>query len=95
MPLNFVALLRPKPSRVQVARVEEIVHKVREDVHEKEPGVLRYQWFRAGSTEKPLSVVWETSTMDWLAETDEKENNMAVPIEVLPLEQFAGWESRS
>jgi hypothetical protein len=31
----------------------------------------------------------------WLVENDEKEDNMIAPIEVLPLEQFAGWESRS
>jgi hypothetical protein len=31
----------------------------------------------------------------WLVENDKKEANMTAPIEVLPLEQFAGWESRS
>lgn len=33
--------------------------------------------------------------MAWLVENDKKEENFAAPLEVLPLEQFAGWESRS
>ncbi|KAK4033267.1 hypothetical protein C8A01DRAFT_19770 [Parachaetomium inaequale] len=106
MALHFVALLHPKPDRV--ARVKEIAHKVCDEVHDKEPGALKYQWFRTGSTEKPLIVVWETyldqaavdthksgSILAWLIENDKKESNMAAPIELLPLEQFAGWESRS
>ncbi|AEO62200.1 83bf384a-9f5e-4ba6-ae0d-8a33fa3c040d [Thermothielavioides terrestris] len=106
MPLNFIAMLYPKPDRV--ARVEEIARQVCESVHEKEPGVLKYQWFRAGGTDKPLIVVWETyldqaavdahtssPVMAWLVENDKKEENMAAPITVMPLEQFAGWENRS
>ncbi|KAK3905516.1 hypothetical protein C8A05DRAFT_12682 [Staphylotrichum tortipilum] len=105
MALNFVALLFPKPDRV--ARVEEIAKKVCEHVHEKEPGVLKYQWFKATGSEKPLIVVWETyrdqaaveahktsSILAWLVENDKKEANMAAPISVIPLKQFAGWESR-
>jgi hypothetical protein len=80
MPLNFVALLHPKPDRVARVRrkkewapnrvkpadtrltfqVEEIARKICEYVQENEPGVLQYRWFRAGGTEKPLIVVWET-----------------------------------
>jgi hypothetical protein len=89
--------------------------------------VLKYQWFRASGSEKPLIVVWETyahlglrnhgvhpdktlflryrdqdaveahktsSILAWLVENDRKEENMAAPISVIPLEQFAGWESR-
>jgi hypothetical protein len=33
--------------------------------------------------------------MAWLIENDQKEDNFAEPISVMPLEQFAGWESRS
>ncbi|KAL2255539.1 hypothetical protein VTK26DRAFT_3164 [Humicola hyalothermophila] len=103
--LNFLALLYPKPDRV--ARVEEIAKSVCEYVHEKEPGVLKYQWFKTGSPEKPLIVVWETyinqeavethkssSKMAWLIEVSEKEDNLTTPISVYPLEQFAGWSSR-
>jgi quinol monooxygenase YgiN len=41
-------------------QVEEIVQTICDSVYEKEPGALKYQWFRAGGTEKPLIVVWET-----------------------------------
>ncbi|KAK3309243.1 uncharacterized protein B0T15DRAFT_526649 [Chaetomium strumarium] len=58
MTLNYIALLHPKPDRV--ARVEEIARTICDSVYEKEPGVLKYQWFRAGDTEQPLIVVWET-----------------------------------
>ncbi len=33
--------------------------------------------------------------MAWLVETNKKEGNMAAPITIMPLEQFAGWEARS
>jgi hypothetical protein len=33
--------------------------------------------------------------MSWLIEIAQKEDNMAEPISVLPLEQFAGWASRA
>jgi hypothetical protein len=32
--------------------------------------------------------------MAWLVENDKKEDNFAAPLKVMPLEQFAGWESR-
>lgn len=41
-------------------QVEEIAQSVCDYVKENEPGVLKYQWFRAGTPEKPLIVVWET-----------------------------------
>ncbi|KAK4107611.1 hypothetical protein N656DRAFT_849286 [Canariomyces notabilis] len=106
MPLHFLALLHPKPDKV--ARVEEIAQSVCEYVHENEPGVLKYQWFRTGYPEKPMIVVLETyldqaavdthkasSKLAWLVEVSQKEDNMTAPIELLPLEEFAGWESRS
>ncbi len=43
-----------------ILQVEELARKVCEEVHENEPGVLQYRWFRAGGTEKPVIVVWET-----------------------------------
>ncbi|KXX76145.1 hypothetical protein MMYC01_207225 [Madurella mycetomatis] len=98
MPLYYLALLHPKPDKV--ARVEEIAQSTCEYVHEKEPGVLKYQWFRAGGTEKPMIVVWEIGSaqvklQDGLAYRNfPKEDNMAAPIEVMPLEEFAGWSSR-
>jgi hypothetical protein len=30
----------------------------------------------------------------WLIETEKKEGNFAAPLEVLPLQQFAGWAVR-
>jgi hypothetical protein len=30
----------------------------------------------------------------WLIETEKKEGNFAAPLEVLPLQQFAGWAAR-
>ena len=36
-----------------------------------------------------------SSTMAWLVENNKKEDNMAAPIMVMPLEQFAGWENRA
>jgi len=106
MALHFLALLYPKPDRI--ARVEEIASKICDDVQKQEPGVLKYQWFRTVSHERPLIVVWETyigqeavdthkssPIMAWLIEVDKQEDNMAAPIEVMPLEQFAGWDSRS
>ncbi len=33
--------------------------------------------------------------MAWLVENNKKEDNMAAPITVMPLEQFAGWENRA
>jgi quinol monooxygenase YgiN len=111
-------------------QVEEITRTVCDDVFKKEPGVLQYQWFRAGGSETPLIVVWETYVlggqsqeeqipltfmrvlsryvdeaavenhksspiMAWLMENDKKEENFAAPLKIMPLEQFAGWESRS
>lgn len=47
----------------RLAQVEEIAQSICDYVHENEPGVLKYQWFRAGGTEKPTIVVWETYDM--------------------------------
>ncbi|KAK0668064.1 hypothetical protein QBC41DRAFT_277646 [Cercophora samala] len=104
--LYFLAILSPKPDRV--ARVEEIAESVSNHVKEHEPGVLQYQWFRAGSDEEPKIVVWElyadqaaveahksSSKLAWLIETEEKESNMREAIQVLPLEPLTGWASRS
>ncbi|KAK0609567.1 hypothetical protein B0T17DRAFT_501566 [Bombardia bombarda] len=105
MPLKFLAMLYPKPDRVE--RVEEITQSVCDYVKEHEPGVLQYQWFRAGNVEQPTIIVWETYVdeaaveahkaspkMAWLMEVSAKEDNMLAPLKVIPLDQFAGWESR-
>ncbi|KAK5655647.1 hypothetical protein OQA88_5579 [Cercophora sp. LCS_1] len=104
MPIRVVALLYPKKDRV--ARVEEITKEVVNHVKENEPGVLQYEWFRAVA-EEPTIVVLETYAdqaaidnhkaspkMAWLVETEKKEGNMAKPIQIIPLEQYAGWASR-
>ncbi|KAK0742539.1 hypothetical protein B0T21DRAFT_382125 [Apiosordaria backusii] len=104
--LHFLAILSPKPDRV--ARVEEIAKSVSSYVKENEPGVLQYQWFRAGTDEEPKIIVWElyadqaavdvhksSSKLAWLIETEKEENNMREAIQVLPLKQFAGWASQS
>ncbi|KAK4172762.1 hypothetical protein QBC36DRAFT_246881 [Triangularia setosa] len=104
--LHFLAILSPKHDRV--ARVEEIVESVSSYVKENEPGVLQYQWFRAGTEEEPKIVVWEryadqaavdvhksSSKLAWLIETEQKESNLREAIQVLPLEPFTGWASRS
>ncbi|KAK4196745.1 hypothetical protein QBC40DRAFT_5003 [Triangularia verruculosa] len=104
--LHFLAILCPKPDRV--ARVEKIAESVCDYVEENEPGVLQYQWFRAGTADEPKIVVWEiytdqaavdahksSSKLVWLIETEEEESNMREPIQVLPLEPFAGWTTRT
>ncbi|KAK1750498.1 hypothetical protein QBC47DRAFT_393585 [Echria macrotheca] len=105
MPIHVVAFLYPKPDKV--ARVEELAQSVSDYVKENEPGVLKYQWFRAKGTDKPTIVVWESYAdqaaiethkagpkLAWLQEVSMKEDIMAAPLKVIPLEQFTGFESR-
>ncbi|KAK3934183.1 hypothetical protein QBC46DRAFT_414150 [Diplogelasinospora grovesii] len=106
MPLHFVAMMYPKPDRV--ARVEEIAQSLCEYVKANEPGVLQYQWFKVSGAEQPTIVVYETyadqAAVDthkaspkfaWLMEVSQKEDNFVAPVKLLPLEEFAGWESRA
>ncbi|KAK3984227.1 hypothetical protein QBC44DRAFT_375420 [Cladorrhinum sp. PSN332] len=105
MPLHFLAILEPKPDRVD--RVQEICNSVADYVKEKEPGVLKYQWFLSGPTESPKIYVWEiyadqaavethktSPKMAELIEISAKEDNFLSEIQVIPLESFAGWASR-
>ncbi|KAK4463044.1 hypothetical protein QBC42DRAFT_345873 [Cladorrhinum samala] len=105
MPLYFLAILEPKPDRT--ARLKEICQSVADHVKENEPGVLKYQWFLSGPPEKPKIYVWEiykdqeaienhkkSSKMAWLVEIEQKENNLLSEIQVVPLEEIAGWAGR-
>ncbi|KAK3324889.1 hypothetical protein B0H66DRAFT_580316 [Apodospora peruviana] len=106
MPVHYLAMLYPKPEKL--ARVEEITQSICEYIKENEPGVLQYQWFKVKDAEKPTIVVWEvyaddaavethktSPKMAWLMKTSQEENNLAEPIKVMPLEEFAGWASLS
>ncbi|KAG7287596.1 hypothetical protein NEMBOFW57_007108 [Staphylotrichum longicolle] len=104
-PIHVLAIITPKPDRV--ARIEQLAKEVASGVEATEPGVLKYQWFKTGTPEEPRIVVWEVyadeaavnvhksgSKLAWLIETEKKEGNFAAPLEVLPLQQFAGWAAR-
>ncbi|KAK4160567.1 hypothetical protein QBC43DRAFT_270222 [Cladorrhinum sp. PSN259] len=105
MPLHFLAILEPKPDRI--ARVQEICSSVADYVKENEPGILKYQWFLSGTAEQPKIYVWEiyadqaavethktSPKMAELVEISQKEDNFVSEIQVVPLEQFAGWAGR-
>jgi quinol monooxygenase YgiN len=51
--------------------------------------------YRRFRDEEAVKAHQSSPMMAWLVETDKAEENMAAPIEMLPLHQFAGWESRS
>jgi quinol monooxygenase YgiN len=40
-------------------QVEELAKEIASGVEATEPGVLKYQWFKAGTPEEPKIVVWE------------------------------------
>ncbi|KAK3308516.1 uncharacterized protein B0T15DRAFT_524596 [Chaetomium strumarium] len=105
MPFHILAIITPKADRI--ARVEEIAKEVATEVEKNEPGTLKYQWFRTGTAEAPTIVVWEvyadeaafethktSPALARLIEIEKQEGNLAAPLEVQPLEQFAGFASR-
>ncbi|KAK4184883.1 hypothetical protein QBC35DRAFT_390723 [Podospora australis] len=105
MPIHVLAILTPKHDRV--ARLEELAKEVADGVQATEPGVLQYQWFKTITPEGPKIVVWEVYAdeaavnihktgpkLTWLIETEKKEGNFAAPLQVLPLEHFAGFAGR-
>lgn len=57
--------------------------------HDTHPTLCRYADKAAVETHKT------SPKMAWLQEVSQKEENFAAPIKLLPLEEFAGWGSRS
>ncbi|KAK4224214.1 hypothetical protein QBC38DRAFT_371481 [Podospora fimiseda] len=101
-PIHVLAIITPKPDRVD--RVIELAKDVAKGVESTEPGVLKYQWFKAGTPQQPKIVVYADEAavkvhqagpkLRWLIETEKKEGNFAAPLEVLPMEQIAGYAGR-
>ncbi|EGS22542.1 uncharacterized protein CTHT_0020870 [Thermochaetoides thermophila DSM 1495] len=102
MTVNILAIFTPKPDRV--ARLEELARECAAHVKDNEPGTLKYQWFKTGTKEQPKIVVYADKDalnahavgpkLKWLLEVEKKEQNLAAPLEILPLEQIAGFASR-
>ncbi|KAH6630811.1 hypothetical protein B0J18DRAFT_112786 [Chaetomium sp. MPI-SDFR-AT-0129] len=102
MAIHLLAILSPKPEKL--ARVEELARGLVNSVKQNEPGVTKYQWFHSGTPEEPKVVVWEVYADAEAFETHKKnpklgelgklgkeEGLFAAPMQLLPLEQFAGF----
>ncbi|KAK4142118.1 uncharacterized protein C8A04DRAFT_13458 [Dichotomopilus funicola] len=99
MAIHLLAIMSPKPEKL--ARLEELAQALIDSVKQNEPGVTKYQWFRSGSPEEPKVVVYadaeafkvhkKNPKLGDLVKRGKEEGLFAAPMQLLPLEQFAGF----